>query len=121
MGLGRNFAAQPQTERYLNYVADKFDLRCAIQFNSRVTAAYYDEETGCWEVALEDGERYSTRFLITAIGILSAPTKPNIHGIDTFKARPATRTAGPRKGSILPASSWGSTAPAQWRCRRSRK
>ena len=45
-----HFAAQPQTERYLNYVADKFDLRRDIQFNSRVAAAHYREETRSWEI-----------------------------------------------------------------------
>ena len=45
-----HFAAQPQTERYLNYVADKFDLRRDIQFDSRVAAAHYREETRSWEI-----------------------------------------------------------------------
>jgi len=80
-----HFAAQPKTERYLNYVADKFDLRRDIQLNSRVTSACYREETRSWLVTLEDGSRHSTRFLITAIGILSAATMPNIPGIATFK------------------------------------
>jgi cation diffusion facilitator CzcD-associated flavoprotein CzcO len=80
-----HFAPQPETERYLNYVADKFDLRRDIQFNSRVASARYREESRSWEIALEDGRHYSTRFLIAAIGILSAPTMPNIPGIDTFK------------------------------------
>src|SRR6059058_2679672 len=70
------FAPQPETERYLNYVADKFDLRRDIQFNSRVAAAHYQEETRRWDITLEDGRRYNTRFLITAIGVLSAPTMP---------------------------------------------
>src|SRR4051812_18160594 len=65
-----HFAAQPQAERYLNYVAVKFDLRRDIQFNSRVEAAHYREETRSWEVLLEGGERCSARFVITAIGIL---------------------------------------------------
>jgi cation diffusion facilitator CzcD-associated flavoprotein CzcO len=81
------FASQPETERYLNYVADKFDLRRDIQFKSRVAAAYYHKETRSWEVALEDGRRYRTRFLITAIGVLSAPTMPNIAGVETFKGQ----------------------------------
>jgi len=51
------FAAQPKTERYLNYVADKFDLRCDIQFNSHVVAAQYRDETRRWELTLEDGVR----------------------------------------------------------------
>ena len=45
-----HFAPQPETERYLNYVADKFDLRRDIQFNSRVKAAHYQEETRSWDV-----------------------------------------------------------------------
>ena len=71
-----HFAGQPETERYLNYVADKFDLRRDIQFKSRVTAAHYQEDTRSWDVTLEDGRRYTTRFLITAVGVLSAPTMP---------------------------------------------
>ena len=78
------FASQPETERYLNHVADKFDLRRDIQFKSRVTAAHYREETRSWDVILEDGRRYRTRLLITAIGVLSAPTMPHIGGVDTF-------------------------------------
>jgi cation diffusion facilitator CzcD-associated flavoprotein CzcO len=52
-----------------------------------VTAAHYQEETRTWEIVLEDGSRYSARFLITAIGPLSAPTMPRIEGIDTFKGQ----------------------------------
>ena len=54
-----HFAAQPETERYLNYVADKFDLRRDIQFNSRVKPAHYQEDTRSWDVILEDGRHYS--------------------------------------------------------------
>ncbi len=82
-----HFAGQPETERYLNYVADKFDLRRDIQFKSRVAAAHYQEDTRSWEVALEDGRRYTARFLITAIGVLSAPTMPRIAGVDTFQGQ----------------------------------
>jgi cation diffusion facilitator CzcD-associated flavoprotein CzcO len=80
-----HFAGQPETLRYLNYVADKFDLRRDIQFRSRVTAAVYDEEARSWTIRLEDGSRFSSRFLITAIGPLSTPTLPNIAGRDDFK------------------------------------
>src|SRR5438105_5940261 len=82
-----HFAAQPQTERYLNYVADKFDLRRDIQFRSRVTAAHYQEDTRSWDVSLEDGRRYTTRLLITAIGVLSAATMPTIPGVATFQGQ----------------------------------
>jgi cation diffusion facilitator CzcD-associated flavoprotein CzcO len=79
-----HFAPQPETLSYLNHVADKFDLRRDIQFRSRVTAAHYQEATRSWDVTLADGSVHTTRFLITAIGPLSAPTMPRIEGVDTF-------------------------------------
>jgi cation diffusion facilitator CzcD-associated flavoprotein CzcO len=82
-----HFAGQPETLRYLNHVADKFDLRGDIQFRSRVTAAHYDDMTRVWTVSLEDGTRTSARFLITAVGPLSAPTLPTIPGVETFKGQ----------------------------------
>jgi cation diffusion facilitator CzcD-associated flavoprotein CzcO len=82
-----HFSGQPENERYLNYVADKFDLRRDIQFKSLVTAAHYQEVTRSWDIILEDGRRYTTRLLITATGILSAPTLPRIPGIETFSGQ----------------------------------
>jgi cation diffusion facilitator CzcD-associated flavoprotein CzcO len=80
-----HFAPQPETLRYLNHVADKFDLRRDIQFHSPVVAAHYREETRGWDVTLQDGSRHSARFLITAIGPLSAPTLPRIEGVGEFQ------------------------------------
>ena len=80
-----HFAGQPETLRYCKYVADKFDLRRDIQFKSRVKAARYDEATRRWTITLEGGSRFTSRFLITAIGPLSTPTLPRIEGIDDFK------------------------------------
>jgi cation diffusion facilitator CzcD-associated flavoprotein CzcO len=80
-----HFAPQPETERYLNYVADKFDLRRHIQFKSRVKAAIFDEAVGAWAITLEDGRSYRSRYLVTATGPLSAPTLPRIAGIDDFQ------------------------------------
>jgi cation diffusion facilitator CzcD-associated flavoprotein CzcO len=82
---GEHFAGQPETLRYLNHVADKFDLRRDIQFRSRVKAAHYQQAARGWEVKLEDGSVLTSRFLITAVGPLSAPTMPNIPGVETFK------------------------------------
>jgi cation diffusion facilitator CzcD-associated flavoprotein CzcO len=79
-----HFAAQPETLRYLNHVADKFDLHRDIRFRSRVVAAHYQTEMRHWDVALEDGSLHRARFLITAIGPLSAPTMPRIEGVKTF-------------------------------------
>jgi cation diffusion facilitator CzcD-associated flavoprotein CzcO len=82
-----HFAPQPETLRYLNHVADKFDLRRDIQFRSRVAAAHYDDATRSWQVTLEDGSRHRARFLITAIGVLSAPTMPRIEGIGSYRGQ----------------------------------
>jgi cation diffusion facilitator CzcD-associated flavoprotein CzcO len=82
-----HFAGQPETLRYLNHVADKFDLRRDIQFCSRVTAAHYQDEKRAWDVTLEDGSRYTSRFLVTAIGPLSAPTMPRVEGVESFKGQ----------------------------------
>ncbi|WP_428489187.1 flavin-containing monooxygenase [Rhodopila sp.] len=81
---GEHFAGQPETLRYLNHVADKFDLRRDIQFRSRVAAAHYDDETRSWDIRVEDGGRFACRFMITAVGPLSAPTLPAIEGTESF-------------------------------------
>jgi cation diffusion facilitator CzcD-associated flavoprotein CzcO len=79
-----HFAGQPETLRYLNHVADKFDLRRDIQFRSRVVAATFQDDARSWMVTLEDGSRSHARFLITAIGPLSTPTLPRIEGRESF-------------------------------------
>jgi cation diffusion facilitator CzcD-associated flavoprotein CzcO len=80
-----HFSPQPDTLEYLNHVADRFDLRCDMQFSSTVTAAHWDEAANRWSVTLEGGQQATSRFLFTAIGILSAHTLPAIPGRDSFK------------------------------------
>ena len=87
-----HFSPQPDTLEYLNYVADKFDLRRDMEFRSTVTAAHWDETAKRWQVTLESGRQASARFLFTAIGILSAHTLPAIPGRDSF-AGPAYHPA----------------------------
>jgi cation diffusion facilitator CzcD-associated flavoprotein CzcO len=82
-----HFSGQLENERYLNYVADKFDLRPDIQLNSRVTSAVYDEGENRWEIGFDDGRRARAQFLIGAVGILSAHYLPDIPGIESFKGR----------------------------------
>ena len=82
-----HFAGQPETLRYCNHVADKFDLRRDIQFESRVTSAIYQDATRSWRITLESGAQQSCRFLITAIGPLSTPTLPRIEGRDDFRGQ----------------------------------
>jgi cation diffusion facilitator CzcD-associated flavoprotein CzcO len=92
-----HFAGQPETLRYLNYVADKFDLRRDIQLQSRVVAAIYDQDTSSWTITLEDGNRFRARFLITAIGPLSSPTLPRIEGRDSFEGQSFHTARWPRE------------------------
>ena len=80
-----NFAPQPETEQYLNLVADKFDLRRDIQFSARVSSAHFDDGSRLWTLTLEDGSRHTTRYLISAVGPLSAPTYPKLDGLDDFQ------------------------------------
>jgi len=82
-----HFSGQPENERYLNYVADKFDLRRDIQLSTLVTAAHYQEDSRSWKVTLNDGTHRTARFLITAVGVLSAPTMPRIPGVESFKGQ----------------------------------
>src|SRR3954468_10568314 len=80
-----HFSPQPDTLEYLNYVADKFDLRRDMEFRSAVVAAHWDETANQWNVTLESGRQATSRFLFTAIGILSAYTLPAIPGRDSFQ------------------------------------
>ena len=93
-----HFAAQPETERYLNHVADKFNLRRDIEFGSRVVAAHYDEDRRQWAIALEDGRRSTARLLVTAVGVLSAATMPTIPGIDDFRGQSCHTHYWPKEG-----------------------
>ena len=82
-----HFAPQPETERYLNHVVDRFDLRRDIQCESRVRSAVWDEPARQWDVVLDDGRSYRCRFLITAVGPLSADTLPRFEGLGDFKGQ----------------------------------
>ena len=80
-----HFAPREETERYLQYVVDKFDLRRHMRFDSRLKSAHWDGETGGWRIATHDGQSYTTRFLLTAIGLLSSPTLPRYEGVEGFE------------------------------------
>ncbi len=75
----------PEILRYLNHVADKFDLKRDIEFGTLVTSARYDEVANLWEVETESGRRYRTTYLITAVGCISSANIPDIPGLRDFK------------------------------------
>ena len=79
-----HYAEQPETERYLNHVVDRFDLRRHMVFGADVTAATWDESSGTWTVTIDGGTRYCARYLIAATGVLSVPYFPDVRGRDDF-------------------------------------
>ena len=78
------YAAQPEILRYVNHVADRFDLRRDIQFDTRVTAARFDEAAAAWTVDTDDGRSTQARFCIMATGCLSTANTPGFPGGDAF-------------------------------------
>jgi cation diffusion facilitator CzcD-associated flavoprotein CzcO len=92
------YPAPPEILRYLNHVAEKFGLRRDICFNTRVTAARYDEAADRWDVLTESGERYRVRYLVTAVGCLSAANIPRIPGLESFAGRWYHTGQWPREG-----------------------
>lgn len=94
------FPAQPETERYLNYVADKFDLRKDIQFNTTVSSAHWDAERSRWVVETDRGESFSATYFVSCAGMLSAPVIP-FSDHETFKGQIALTARWPREGIDL--------------------
>ena len=79
------FPPQAETLAYLNHVADRFDMRKAIQFNTRVHSAVYDEPSNTWTITTERGDTHTCKYLITAVGVLSTPYKPPFPGLESFQ------------------------------------
>ena len=79
------YPEQPEILSYLNHVADRFDLRRNIQFNTRVTSARFMEDANLWQIETDGGDRVTARFLITGIGCISAGNVPDIPGLDSFE------------------------------------
>jgi cation diffusion facilitator CzcD-associated flavoprotein CzcO len=116
-----HFAQQPETERYLNHVVDRFDLRRHMRFGTSVGSAAYDEASGTWTVVVGDGTEFRTRFLIPATGVLSVPYFPDVPGREDFRGAsyhtglwPATRVdfAGKHVAVIGTGSSGVQVIPA---------
>lgn len=80
-----HFASQPETLRYIEFVCDKFDLRQDMQFDTRVASARYQDATESWLLTDEQNRQYTSRYLVTCIGILNNYTMPNIPGVSNFQ------------------------------------
>jgi cyclohexanone monooxygenase len=92
------YAAQPEIMRYADYVASALDLRRDIQFNTRVTAAVFDEAQNRWTVETDQGDAVSAQFCIMATGCLSASRVPDIAGLEDFKGEWHHTGAWPHAG-----------------------
>ncbi|MET4296459.1 cyclohexanone monooxygenase [Bradyrhizobium sp. LB8.2] len=79
------YASQPEILKYVDHVADRFDLRRDIQFNTNVERAMFDEHARCWAVTTSDGKTVQAQFVVLATGCLSNARKPDIKGLDNFK------------------------------------
>ena len=78
------FSPQPETLKYIQYVSKKHDLLKDIQFNTRVKSASWQDTDRTWLFTDSEGHQYKTAFFISCLGFLSAPTLPNIPGVETF-------------------------------------
>jgi cation diffusion facilitator CzcD-associated flavoprotein CzcO len=79
------YPEQPEILRYLDHVADRFDLRRDIELGTRVTSAVFRDDADCWEVHTDRGDVVTSRFFISAVGCLSAANVPPIPGLDRFE------------------------------------
>jgi cyclohexanone monooxygenase len=92
------YATQPELKAYLNYVADRFDLRRDIQLETRVTAAHFDEAEKRWALTTDRGEAVSARYCIMATGCLSVPNEVPFPGADVFAGETYRTAAWPEEG-----------------------
>ncbi len=93
--------AQSEVLAYLNHVADRFDLRRDIRFETRLSAATYDESARRWRLATDAGDVLSARFCVMATGCLSAPLRPDFEGLDRFEGDVHYTSGWPREGVDL--------------------
>jgi cyclohexanone monooxygenase len=114
------FASQPEILRYLGHVADRFDLRRDISFDTRVVAAHYEPRERMWVVHPDRGAPIRARYCVMATGCLSVPALPAVPGIGSFRgiAHHTARwphnevpLAGKRVGIIGTGSSGVQTVP----------
>ena len=80
-----HFAPSEETLRYAQFVVKKFDLKQDMQFDTRIKTAHWQHDSYTWLLMDAEGKTYSSRFLVTAMGILNDPTLPNIPGVFDFK------------------------------------
>jgi len=81
------YATQPEILKYVKHVADRFDLRRDIQFETRVKSAEFDRETNLWTLTTDKGQTFTATYCIMAVGNLSTPRVPDFKGVESFKGK----------------------------------
>ena len=81
------FSAQPEILKYANHIADRFDLRRDIEFDTHITEVRYDEGANLWRLSAEDGREFAGKYCVMATGCLSVPNKPDLPGGETFSGQ----------------------------------
>jgi acetone monooxygenase len=95
------FPGQPEIERWMQYVADRLDLRRDIQFSTTITSAHYDEDRGRWTIRTDRGDTIDTQFFVTCGGMLSAPMATLFDGQDDFTGTVVHTSRWPKDGVEL--------------------
>jgi cyclohexanone monooxygenase len=95
------YASQPEIARYINFVADRLDLRKDIQLNTRVTSAKFDDASCTWAISTEAGEEFVAPFCVMATGCLSVPIEPELNGLAAFEGQVVRTSDWPRDGVML--------------------
>ena len=91
------YAQQAEILNYINFVADRFDLRKDILLNTRVSSAVFDEVANIWRVGCDTSDRFEAKYCLMATGCLSIPMVPRLDGVDQFS------------GELYRTSSWPNT------------
>ncbi|HRX75805.1 MAG TPA: NAD(P)/FAD-dependent oxidoreductase, partial [Hyphomonas sp.] len=89
------YAPQGELLDYANHVADRFDLRRDISFNTRVESAHYDDQAGLWRIRTDQGDTIEARYCVMATGCLSAAKAPDIPGAGKFKGETLSTASWP--------------------------
>lgn len=101
------YPAQPEILAYINFVADKLDLRSSISFDTEVTSMVWDEASHTWHVTTHHGDSIVARHVVMAVGQLAVPQLPAIDGIETFAGQTLHTGAWPHEGVDLSAKRVG--------------
>ena len=95
------YPRQTEILAYLNHVADRYDLRRSITFNTTIERAEFDESSNRWRIVTSMGERMSAQFIVAGVGLLSSTNFPNIPGIDSFEGQAYHTARWPHEGVDL--------------------